>query len=301
MKTSASVAKKVIAAYVPVLHQGYRTLLENNPSFHSLYILDDDILDAFRSIQKDLRRLKPQLVRQSLTSWNLLDEIVVANEAILRKLNKSDVTVLMPDEDISHELAEKLFPLASVEYAPIFLRWDRRSSNAEDPVYADEEVAEDDLARTFFDAAENESQKSSDIWRRVGAVLARDGKLLLKTHNQATPTPHSSWMYGDPRNNFKKGVTTDKTVFIHAEAKLIGKMARIGEVVDGTDLYVTTFPCPTCAMLIAESGIKRVFFQSGYATLDGLNVLKEAGVKIIRVLRADAPVKDKTSVPYPEK
>ena len=44
-----------------------------------------------------------------------------------------------------------------------------------------------------------------------------------------------------------------------------------------------------------------MFFQSGYATLDGLNVLKEAGVKIIRVLRADAPVKDKTSVPYPEK
>lgn len=300
-KTSVSVAKKVIVAYVPVLHQGYRTLLEDNPAYHSLYILDNDVLDAFRSIQKDLRRLKPHLVRQSLTSWNLLNEIVVANESVLRKLNKPDVTVLMPDEDISHELAEKIFPLAVVKYAPIFLRWDRQSSNAKDPVQADEEIAEDELAKTFFAAAEKESQKSSDIWRRVGAVIARDGKLLVKAHNQATPTPHSSWMLGDPRNNFNKGTTTDKTVFIHAEAKLIGKMARIGEVVDGTDLYVTTFPCPTCAMLIAESGIKRVFFQDGYATLDGLNVLKSAGVKIVRVLRKDAPIKDKTSVPYPEK
>lgn len=301
MKMSASVAKKVVVAYVPVLHQGYRTLLEDNPSFHSLYILDDDILNAFRSIQKDLRRLKPHLVRQSLTSWNLLDEIVVANERALRKLNKPDITVLLPEEDISHELAQKLFPLAAVQYAPIFLRWDRQNSNAKDPVYADEEIDEDELAKTFFDTAENESQKSSDIWRRVGAVLARDGKLLVKAHNQATPTEHSSWMYGDPRNNFNKGVTTDKTVFIHAEAKLIGKMARIGEMVDGTDIYVTTFPCPTCAMLIAESGIKRVFFNDGYATLDGLNVLKAAGVRIIRVHRTDAHVKDETSVPYPEK
>lgn len=294
-------AKKVVVAYVPVLHQGYRTLLEDNPSFHTLYILSDEILDTVRSIQKDLRRLKPQLVRQSLTSWNLLDEIVVADEAILKKLNKPDVTVLLPDEDISYEVVEKFFPLANVEYAPVFLRWDRRSSNAEDPVYADEEIAEDELTKRFFDVADAESQKSSDIWRRVGAVIARDGKLLISTHNQATPTPHSSWMYGDPRNNFNKGVTTDKTVFIHAEAKLIGKMARIGEVVDGTDLYVTTFPCPTCAMLIAESGVKRVFFNEGYATLDGLNVLKAAGVKIIRVQRTTVTVQDKTSVPYPEK
>lgn len=276
-------------------------MLEDNPSFHSLYILGDEILDAFRSIQKDLRRLKPQLVRQSLTSWNLLDEIIVADESALRKLNKPDMTVLLPDEDISHELAKKLFPLATAEYAPIFLRWDRQRSNAKDPVEADEEIAEDDLSKSFFDAAEKESHKSSDIWRRVGAVIARDGKLLVKAHNQATPTPHSSWLYGDPRNNYNKGVTTDKTVFMHAEAKLIGKMARLGEVVDGTDLYVTTFPCPTCAMLIAESGIKRVFFNEGYATLDGHRVLKTAGIKIVRVLRAEAPVKDKTSVPYPEK
>lgn len=298
---SVSVAKKVVVAYIPVLHQGYRMLLENNPSFHSLYILSDEIVDAFRSIQKDLRRLKPQLVRQSLTSWNLLDEIVVADEVALRALNTSEATILMPDEDISHELAEKLFPLAHVELSSVFLRWDRRSSNAEDPVVADEEISESKLSKSFFDIAEGESKKSSDIWRRVGAVIARDGKLLIRAHNESTPTPHSSWMYGDPRNNFNKGIVADKTVFIHAEAKLIGKMARIGEVADGTDLYVTTFPCPSCAMLIAESGIKRVFFNDGYATLDGLNVLKAADVKIIRVLRAKSPAKDKTSVPYPEK
>lgn len=298
---SASVTKKVIVSYIPVLHQGYRTLLENHPSFHKLYILDDSILDGFRHIQKDLRRLNPHLVRQSLTTWNLLDEIVVADDVMLRKLNKPSVSVLMPDEDISHELVDKYFPQANVEFTPIFLRWDRRSSNAEDPVKADEEVSEDELARKYFDLAENESLRSSDIWRRVGAVLARGGEVLASSHNQATPTQHSSWMYGDPRNNYSKGTSTDKSVFIHAEAKLIGQMARRGIAVRGTDLYVTTFPCPTCAMLIAESGVKRIFFTEGYATLDGHNVLKSAGITIVRVLREKAMPIDTISVPYPEK
>lgn len=298
---SANATKKVIVAYVPVLHQGYRALLENNPAYHTLYILDKHILDSFRSIQKDIRRLDPNLVRQSLSTWNLLDEILVADEKLLRRLNHTSTSVLMPDEDLSYEVAQRYFPEAQVEYAPIFLRWDRKRSNAEDPVQADEEIEQDHLHKRFFDAAESESSKSSDIWRRVGAVIAREGRLLAKAHNQATPTPHSSWMYGDPRNNYNKGVTTDKTVFVHAEAKLIGQMAREGEVLEGADLYVTTFPCPTCAMLIAETGIKRVFFNEGYATLDGYNVLKAAGVEIIRVIRKTLPVEDQTAVPYPEK
>lgn len=301
MNMSESVTKKVIVAYVPVLHQGYRMLLENNPSFHTLYILSDEILDGFRAIQKDIRRLKPELVRQSLVTWNLLDEVRVANEKLLSSLNRRDVTVLLPDEDVSHELADRLFPLATTEYSPVFLRWDRRSSNAQDPVHADEEMSENEALRSLFSIAEVESDKSSDIWRRVGAVIARDGKVLASAHNQATPTEHSSWMYGDPRNNFNKGVTADKTVFIHAEAKLIGQMANKGEALKGADMYVTTFPCPSCAMLIAESGVVRVYFNDGYATLDGMNVLKSSGIKLIRVQRESALKLDKVTVPYPEK
>ncbi len=295
-----NVTKKVIVAYIPVLHQGYRVLLEDNPSFHTLYILSDEILDSFRAIQKDIRRLKPELVRQSLVTWNLLDEVRVANEKTLASLNRRDMTVLLPDEDVSHELAERLFPLATAEYSPVFLRWDRRSSNAEDPVQADAEMSEDAALRSLFSIAEAESDKSSDIWRRVGAVIARNGKVLASAHNQATPSTHSSWMYGDPRNNFSKGVTTDKTVFIHAEAKLIGQMARKGEALSGTDMYVTTFPCPSCAMLIAESGVKRVFFNEGYATLDGMNVMKSSGIELIHVLR-DTAYADNATLPYPEK
>ena len=45
-------------------------------------------------------------------------------------------------------------------------------------------------------------------------------------------------------------------------------------------MYVTVFPCPPCAKLIAYSGIKRLYCGGGYAVLDGEEVLKSNGVEI---------------------
>lgn len=298
--------KKVLVAYIPVLHQGYRMLFDHNPSFRTLYILDDPVLDSSREIQKDIRRLAPKLVRQSLVAWNLFDEIHVADSDTLQDLNQPDTTVLMPDEDISRLIAENFLSEASVQYSPIFLRWDRHKSNAEDPIDDTITVSQDQLAASLLDEAAQEAARSSDIWRRVGALIVKDGKVLSKSHNQATPTVHSSWMYGDPRNNYSKGVGIEKSVFIHAEARLIGEAAKQGQSLEGADMYVTTFPCPPCAMLIAESGIRQLFFSSGYAVLDGRNILEAKGIKIIRVEGDNADTSASaseahTNIPYPEK
>lgn len=277
-------------------------MFEQNPSFRSLFILDDTILDGFREIQKDIRRLKPSLARQSLVAWNLFHDISVADEGSLRTLNDADIIVLMPDEDISHAVAKRYFPDASTRYASVFLRWDRHKSNAEDPVDADVTVSTEELSAALLDEAQQEAEKSSDIWRRVGALIARDGHVISKAHNQATPTVHSSWMYGDPRNNYSKGADIEKSVFMHAEARLIAMAARQGQSLEGADMYVTTYPCPPCAMLIAESGIKRLFFAGGYAILDGRNILEAKGIEIIRVTGQEShPKEPHTHIPYPEK
>jgi dCMP deaminase len=123
---------------------------------------------------------------------------------------------------------------------------------------------------------------------------------LATAHNQATPTIHSSWMYGDPRNNYKKGADIEKSIFMHAEAQLVAKAAKEGTSLQGADLYVTTFPCPPCAMLIANSGIKRLYYASGYAVLDGKNVLQKQGVKIIKVESPEPLENPNALVPYPE-
>ena len=47
-------------------------------------------------------------------------------------------------------------------------------------------------------------------------------------------------------------------------------------------MYVTDFPCPPCARLIAAAGISRLYFRDGYAVLDGEEILRAAGVDILQ-------------------
>lgn len=294
-------ARKIIIAYLPVIHQGYRQLLEANPEFHTLYILDRDIIHRYRHLQKEIRALDPQLVRQLLPNWNLLDEVALADTATLESLKKDDVEILMPDDEISHDLAQQYFKRKKVTFYPVFLRWDRRKSEAKDPVDSTITVSQDELAQTMLGRAQQEAFKSSNIWRRVGAVLAREGQIISAASNQHRPTQFSPWLDGDVRANFGRGVGVEMSTDQHAESCVIADAARKGTRLEGATLYVTTFPCPPCAMLIAYSGIKQLYFAEGYAVLDGKRILEQQGVTLIHVpmqLAADRP---EAYVQYPEK
>jgi dCMP deaminase len=111
----------------------------------------------------------------------------------------------------------------------------------------------------------------------------RDGVLLGVAHNEHRPSEYSPYINGDPRNDFSRGVRADLSTALHAEAALIAAAARAGTSLDGADLYVSTFPCPACARLIAEAGFRRCFFAGPYALLDGDTVLRAAQVELIWV------------------
>jgi dCMP deaminase len=94
---------------------------------------------------------------------------------------------------------------------------------------------------------------------------------------------------GDPRSNFNKGVHYEISTAAHAEARLIARAAREGIATEGAVLYVTDFPCPPCAKLIAAAGIAKLYSRRGYAVLDGNDVLEAAGVEIALVHLVQAP------------
>jgi dCMP deaminase len=101
--------------------------------------------------------------------------------------------------------------------------------------------------------------------------------------NEHLPHPLSAYAAGDPRSNFFKGVHLELSTATHAEARLIADAARRGIATQGAVVYVTDFPCPPCAKLLAAAGVSRLYFRTGYAVLDGRDVLEAAGVEIIRV------------------
>jgi dCMP deaminase len=124
---------------------------------------------------------------------------------------------------------------------------------------------------------------SSDWWRQVGAVAVRAGVVLAVAHNEHRPTEYSPYLDGDPRNEFSRGVRADLSTALHAEAAVVARAARDGLGLAGADLYVSTFPCPACARLVGEAGIRRVYFAGPYAVLAGDEVLRAAGVERIFV------------------
>ena len=74
-----------------------------------------------------------------------------------------------------------------------------------------------------------------------------------------------------------------KKLTLHAEQNALMFCAKNGISVDGCDIYITTSPCETCSVLIAASGIKRVFYKELYKKTNGLALLREADVEVIKL------------------
>lgn len=281
--------KQIIIAYVPVVQRGYLQMFDAFPDAHTLYLVDkymfgDEIVDYLR---KDLRQLKPSETKNLLSGLDRFDSLEVFNENNIASLDISDHEIIMPDEDISHLIAEK-FTKAKITFYGVFLRWDRRSLENINARHEDEITSDNVTDVAFINKAVDESQTSTDIWRRVGAVLvASDGKIIDFASNHGEPTKYSPLMEGDPRNIFNRGVGIEMSLFTHAEAVLIARAAYHGNAIHGARIYVTDYPCPACAKLIAHSGIKCVYYKDGYAVLDGKRILDEYNVKQIRVQFSD--------------
>ncbi len=269
--------KKVIIAYVPVLHAGYIQFLEKHSDADAFFVFGQSLIEAFDYLHKEIRALKPEQLVQSLQNIGVVPGAQVLEEVDVPCLEADEI--VMPDEDVCHSLAEKYFANQDVQFDPVFLRWDRTNTKKEKKVGPDRVITEDEFMNEAFKVAEH----SSDWWRQVGAVVVKDGKVLFSRTNKHVPSPHQAYADGDPRNASHKGQDLDKYTTVHAEAGTIADAAREGVAIDGAEMYVTDFPCPVCAKQIATAGIKRLYFTRGYAVLDGERILKTNGVEIIEI------------------
>jgi len=276
--------RKIIVAYVPVIHRGYQRFFEANADAQTLYIIGSDLIRGVDYLRKDLRALDPRVAANIIRKTTGFKEVNILTKSKLKAIDSKDLEIILPDEDISHAVAAYFKKAAKLTYYPVFLRWDRQL--VEDVVKPgkDELVSTKKVDQEAMHLAFTAAAGSADIWRRVGAVLLdkKDRKLGMAS-NQGEPSSHSPWVGGDPRNVNKRGVDIELSVFTHAEALLIAQAAKKGTRLQGAKLYVTTFPCPVCAKLIAHSGIQKLYYASGYAVLDGKQVLEHYGVKLVKV------------------
>jgi dCMP deaminase len=108
--------------------------------------------------------------------------------------------------------------------------------------------------------------------RQVGALIVKDRMIISDGYN-GTPSGFENVCEED-------GVT--KPYVLHAEANAITKVAKSSNSSDGATLYVTASPCLECAKLIIQSGIKRVVYSEEYRITDGIDLLRRAGIEVVK-------------------
>jgi dCMP deaminase len=271
---------KQVLLYLPVVHAGHQAFFARHPDADEVLLLGRGFSDSFKSLAKDIRALPPDRAAQFLRLLLPGVRVRVVQPDELAGALRAGGTLVLPDEDVTRALAAQYQLGAGRElvFDRTFLRWDREWSQAQRPPAADATVGLAELPPWLVARAAELAGRSSDWWRQVGAIAWRGQQVLGEAWNRHCPTEYAPYTDGDPRDGFSRGVRPDLSTAIHAEASLIARAARDGTTLDGADLYVTTFPCPACARLIAAAGFRRCYFSGGYSLLDGDAILRAAGV-----------------------
>ena len=135
-----------------------------------------------------------------------------------------------------------------------------------------------DWTARFMDLARHIAGWSKDS-TQVGAVAVGPNREVLATGYNGPPR--------GVEDRPERFVRPEKYRFAsHAEQNAVAHAARHGVSLDGATVYVTHYPCSTCARLLIQSGISAVVVGDGITSMpadefDAAAVMfKEAGVTV---------------------
>ena len=109
----------------------------------------------------------------------------------------------------------------------------------------------------------------------VGSVIVRDKTILSTGYNGSIRgMPHCS----EAGHMMEDGhcVAT-----IHAETNVILQAAKNGVAIDGATIYVTASPCWNCFKVIANSGLRRIFYGEFYRDNRIFEVATKIGIELV--------------------
>jgi len=154
---------------------------------------------------------------------------------------------------------------------------ERANSQAEAAGQALRAASRSDWPQYFMNIAREVATRSTCDRKHVGAIIVRDKNILSTGYNGSIRSqPHC-----DDEGHDMVGGHCVRTV--HAEANAIIQAARHGVRIDGADIYTTASPCWECFKLIANSGIRRIFYGEFYREEKSFRIAGEIGIELIKI------------------
>lgn len=131
----------------------------------------------------------------------------------------------------------------------------------------------------FIEMANLAATRSTCLRRQVGAVLVRENRLIATGYNGA--------VRGAPHCTEVGCLIVDGHCVrtVHAELNAILQCAATGTPSAGATLITTSFPCVACAKAAVQAGVERVVYLSAYPDDHSADVLRSAGVRLLRAER----------------
>lgn len=136
----------------------------------------------------------------------------------------------------------------------------------------------------FMQMAELTAQRSTCLRRSVGAVIVKDKHIIATGYNGAPRgLKHCGELGGCLRQKMQipSGQRHELCRALHAEQNAIIQAATLGQSIEDGTIYITHQPCVICAKMIINAGLKRIVVKEGYPDDLSVEILDEAGLKIV--------------------
>ncbi len=129
------------------------------------------------------------------------------------------------------------------------------------------------------------SERSTCLRRRVGAILVLEKRILATGYNGAPEGLQHCLDIGCLRERLKipSGQRHELCRALHAEQNVLIQAARYGIPVAGAELYCTNLPCIICTKMLINAGVTTIYYSEGYADEMSMEMLEEAGMKLVQV------------------
>lgn len=145
--------------------------------------------------------------------------------------------------------------------------------------------------------AEVVAQRGTCSRAQVGAVIAREGRVLSTGYNGApagmphcnhscTCSAHRRSLIRDMLDEHLPECPASPTgceIAVHAELNAIAYAARYGIPTDRASMYCVYSPCPNCTFAIINAGITQLFYRREYRRTEGIDKLQSAGVSCLQL------------------
>ena len=127
----------------------------------------------------------------------------------------------------------------------------------------------------FMNIATEVATRSTCDRKHVGAVIVRNKNILSTGYNGSIKgLPHCD----EVGHEMVDGHCIRTT---HAEANAIVQAAKNGVSINNSEIFVTASPCYNCFKLIANSGIKVIYYRELYRDQRITDRAKEVGIELV--------------------